>query len=314
MALEIIHNDWLPDESTPEVQQLLNILRQCLAESGVPNSDVLLLKIGLTEPGRQRGVEPPMLALNENRGGFSKRRQEEAASRVDYLNRAVSTARQCISQLSPDTLEAFQQIVNWLDEQLVPNDDFWLDNYQALTTAEADELGKFALAFIEHPVGDFKQIGHAILAKLTRLRESPLSELICQKLLQQCILDTDFLYRDASEEIAGILVSSITKEENEKQRNLMILALAWTRSQTAASQFFHWLNQGTSWTPKPRLPISFYIPFAGWCLTSEGTRRNLISTKCYRLIPAKPSDTWTIPSLSKLEEQFHRAAEHSTVC
>jgi hypothetical protein len=109
-VVHAIKNNCVPASDDPGVPELLDTLRQYLSDTGHPEDNAFLLRYGLTVPGTQRGIVPPLMVLDENRGGFSARRQREAEGQIRRLREALAIDRFLVSDLDRDTQHAILEL------------------------------------------------------------------------------------------------------------------------------------------------------------------------------------------------------------
>jgi hypothetical protein len=107
----VVESEWIPPEGDPGIQHHLDALRHHLANAGMPENDSFLLRLGLTAPGMQRSIVPPLMVLETNRGGFSTRRMREAEGQIRRMREVLAIGRRFIKSLSPDTQQAIAERV-----------------------------------------------------------------------------------------------------------------------------------------------------------------------------------------------------------
>lgn len=281
-AVRVIHKELLPIESDPAVLQHLETLRNYLAGIGQPENDSFLLRLGLTVPGMQRGIQPPLVVLEPNRGGFSQRRQKEAGGQILRLREALTIARRFFPHLNTNTQPAIEELASALLGRAAPIDSDWLRWFDALSAQQAEQLAEFALQYLDSQEKPIVEIGIDILKHLATFRWEPMSERCCRALIERRIFWPPSLYR-ASEAVAGNLISLIDGNVDQLRLNHLLLSLAWTRSAAASESFRGWEARAPTWTSKLHVAPKEYLHSAGWCLDEDGQRRDLISTTCYRL-------------------------------
>jgi len=286
-ALHIVRNGWLPVDDEPGVQQHLYTLRQHMAEIGHPENDGFLLRLGLTAPGMQRGIVPPLMVLDANRGGFPPRRLNEAAGQVLQLRNALAIGRRFVSDLSRDTQQAIVELAEWVRRQPVVDGVVWFSRFNEISSEGAEQLAERAIQFLDNGEEPINEIGIQLLQQLACLRQSALSEKRCQALIERRVYWPSSIYRDSGDVVARQLISRIGDATGELELNHLLLALAWTRSAAACQAFDQWSKERPDWALKLRVPPEVYTHHAGWCLGDDGQRRDLISARCFRLVLAE---------------------------
>src|SRR5688572_16125443 len=113
LAVDATDNGWLPTEDDARI----NVLARFIAADDRSPADSFSLRVGLIVPGLQRGIRPPLLVLNESRGGLSKPRLEEAASQVARLTEALAIGRIFRPGLSSSNEQAARELLALIPER-----------------------------------------------------------------------------------------------------------------------------------------------------------------------------------------------------
>jgi hypothetical protein len=286
--LSVVHavqNGWLPREHDADTEQHLESLRRYLAKSGQPVNDSFLLRFGLTVPGTQRGIVPPLMVLDSNRGGFSDRRQSEAAGQIIRLREALAIGRRLVPSLSLDTQTAVAQLADLCRVQPVLTDRDLFNLFNDLSDDEAEQLADRAIDFLDSNEKSTSKAGKRILERLACFSERPISESTIRALMERRIFWPSSLYRDSGDASAVGLISLIDETADRLLLHHLLLALAWTRSAPALKAFRQWSDQPPAWASQLHVAPADYLPSAGYCLGANGQRRDLINLRCFRLIP-----------------------------
>ena len=286
---QVVQNDWLPEASEPEFQGHIQTLQRYLAEAGHPEDDKFLLCFGLTVPGTLRGIVPPLMVLDSNRGGFSLRRQGEAEGQIRRLRDALEIGRRFLPNLSHETRGAIAELAGIVERRPRFDDTEVLARFSELGPDQAEQLAEQAVKCLGD-VDGVKEIGQSILVHLVNFRQPPLSRKTCDALIEQRAFYPGCLYRESGNEIAERILLQIDGSIESLVLNHLLLALAWTRSDAAWEAFAQWSAQPPPWHSKLHVTPEDYLPSAGWCLDDDGNRRDLISTTCFRLVPTETSD------------------------
>ncbi|HEV3340095.1 MAG TPA: hypothetical protein VG125_07050 [Pirellulales bacterium] len=298
LAVHIAENGWLPDMGAPEMAQHLETLRQYLATNGNVEDDLFLLRLGLTIPGTQRGIAPPMLVLESNRGGFSNRRQREAAGQITRLQEALAIGRRFLPNLSSDTQMAAVELAKLAQIQSQPDDTDWLEWFSRLSNDEADKLAARALECLDSDEKSVYEVGIRTLQHLACIRQSPLTEACCLALLERAVFWPSSLYRESGERIAEQLANLIEHAGDPLTLNHRLLALAWTRSTTAEQSFGRWTRHLPEWAETLHVP-----PADCWCLEENGRAQDLAASKqCFRLRPGDNGNSDAICVRTQLDD------------
>lgn len=302
-AVNIVHNGWLPVENDPVVQQHIETLRQHLAAKGREEDDRFLLRLGLTVPGMQKGIVPPLMVLEANRGGFSAKRQRGAAGHILRWREALAIGRHFIANLSSDTQQALAELADLSQGRATPGDLDQLRWFDALTSDQAAELAQRAVGYLDSHDDCVKESGTQVLQNLACFRGPPLSKACLGELVERRVFWPASIYRDGGDEVACQLLSVIEETADLLSLNHILLALAWTRSSAANQAFHHWTSQPPGWASKLHMPPKEYLQIAGRCLNEDGQPRELISARCCRLMPAEEATPRSIPCRTRIDEQ-----------
>ena len=302
-AVRVVDYEWLPAEGDPGIQHHLETLRQHLAELGHPEDDSFLLRLGLTVPGTQRGIQPPIMVLEEDRGGFSARRQGEAEGQILRLREALEIGRQFVHGISPDTQQAVAELADRVQGWSAPSDVEWLGWFGGLSFEQSKQVAERAIECLDSEKDSLKEMGTQVLQNLACFREAPLSEMCCSELIARGIFWPSSLYRDSGDAVAGQLVSLIESETGQDSLNHLLLALGWTRSAPALNAFRRWNNKAPSWASELHVPPEEYLHNAGWCLDEDGQRRDLVSANCFRLVPVEEATASSVRCRTRINEQ-----------
>lgn len=282
-VVQALKNGWLPATDDPGVPELLKTLRQHFDDAGLGGDDDFLLRFGLTVPGTQRGIIPPLKVLEDNRGGFSARRQREAEETVRRLQEALAIGRFLFSGLNRDTQQSILELTDKCERLPRTGDADLLQEFRRLDEVQAAELAAHALRCTDAQDQPLVDLGIRILQRLACISDNGLTEATCRALLARKVFWPPSLYRDAADAIACRLVDLIEKLPDELPLDHLLLALAWTRTETALRAFQGWSRHGPRWEKNLHVPPAEYLPSAGWCLDGAGNRRDLISSTCFRL-------------------------------
>lgn len=278
-----IEADWLPDVESEQVQTWTDSLQQAVTETGESTKDTFLLRYALTVPGTQRGVVPPLTALDENRGGFGPRRHREAVGCITRLHEAIALGRVMIPELPVDTQAAICELAICVADLQPASDDDWFRWYESLDEDQSHALSNQAIHLIDNPVESVRELGTTILKDIAGYREPPLPESVLSTLMAREVFWPSSLYRDGGDEVADQLISLIGVDPDILHLNHLLLAIAWTRCPKAKEAFVRWATDPQDWSDMLHVPAVDYLPSAGWTLEEGEETRSLISTRCFRL-------------------------------
>jgi len=290
-VVHAVENNWVPAQTDPGVPELLDTLRRHLTEAGYPGDNDFLLRFGLTVPGCQRGIVPPLMVLEEKRGGFSARRQREAEGQISRLREALTIGRFFFLNLDGDTRQAILNLADLCNRLPRASGAELLFQFRQLGEEQAEQLAAEAMRCVDAEEKSLLDVGTQILQRLACFRDGGLSEATCDGLIARSIFWPSSLYRDASESVASRLVDRIEKGPDQLALNHLLLALVWTRSEVSLQAFRSWGQLTPRWAASLHVPPEEYMPSAGWCLDEAGNRRDVVSLDCFRLVG--PSGTAT---------------------
>jgi hypothetical protein len=188
-----------------------------------------------------------ILVLESNRGGFSNRRQREAAGQITRLHEAIAIGRPFLPSLSSDTQTAVIELAKLTQVQAQPPEVDWLEWFNQLSNDEADKLAAQAFACLDVGEKSVYEVGIGVLQHLACFGKSPLTEVCCLGLIERAVFWPSSLYRECSERIAERLVKSIEHAGDPLTLSHRLLALAWTRSAAAERSIRKWTRHLPEW-------------------------------------------------------------------
>jgi hypothetical protein len=145
--------------------------------------------------------------------------------------------------------------------------------YRLLSPEERSTLAKFALEN-----GD-----EDILSHLACFQPGSLAGLQLEIVRSGLIYPSEILH-GADEQTAHLLIDQLETGVAENV-NLSLLALAWAGNPAVVDAFRRWRSEPPSWSESLNVPPSEYADSAGWELTGERKRRDLILSECRPLMP-----------------------------
>lgn len=299
-AMWVVKNNWLPDAESSETCNHLETLKRYMANIGRPENDEFLLRLGLTAAGTQRGIVPPAMVLDSNRGGFSERRQREAEGQITRLRQALAIGKELDPSMSSDCSLAVSELASRVTTIVTPAEQQWISWYQSMPSRDAERLASRAIQLVKSKEEPVKDIGKDILQRLACFRGSPLSEACLLELINLQVLWPSSIYRDGGEVVAERLLTVLDTEFGRNHVNHLLIALGWTRAQVALSAFNRWRDSPPNWASGLHLPPENFLHDSGWSLDADGRGRELISLRCFRLPMSDESNTSSIRCRHKL--------------
>lgn len=137
----------------------------------------------------------------------------------------------------------------------------------------------------------------AFCIEKAKLGNTELIELICLELVAFKNTDLTKLHEfmlENSEYFPGMLFknakSHIVKDllqrlnEDVKNRNLILQALAWAGDENVVAKFFEWSSSPPSWGNEFYCPVSKLSQDAGWIINHTKKKKKLFLEKCYPLL------------------------------
>ncbi len=150
--------------------------------------------------------------------------------------------------------------------------------YRSLSPDECRALAMFA---IENGDKD-------VLSHLACFQPGSLAGLHVE-LVQRSLIYPPEILHGADEQAANLLIKQLDGGAVENA-NLSLLALAWAGNGAVVDAFQRWRLEPLSWTESLHVPPSEYVDSAGWELTGDGQRRDLILSDCCPLVPPHHPD------------------------
>ena len=284
-AMKAVDEEYLIGASDPVAQDYFARLKEYCSSIGSPEDDTVLLGIGLAAPGMIRGIRPPIIVLEANRGGLSPRRLKEAAGQIERLRDALYLGRELLNDLNADTAKALRTLSDVATKR-PPQDSEWIAWYGQLTAADCDRLVQIALRHLDNERESMRDVGVDMLQRMAGLRFEPLGP-VCSLLVDRGVFWPTSLYRDADAAVAQRLVQFVDQCVETGQRNQALRALAWTRGAAALAAFRQWRSDPPKWALDLPHQVEEFSSNACWTLDRQDMRRELISTSCFRLTPAR---------------------------
>lgn len=296
-ALKIIQlRDHLEPTEETQLATHVDVLKQYLDENGISCSQRLFLETACFIPGSRRGIHPPLVVLQPNRGGFSLARLKEAAGWVEHCEAVITN----LYRLSEDRLE---RILNYtklskpdnlndprqtIDLILNMTGDWTIrsiqqtlrDLYQHISLDDAQVTANYALRLLQNKLEMDCEIALEILEYLVVYHPVVL-QAHHAALLSLDVFYPGYLYRDALPETSSRIIHILNTVNERDTDHLLLLNLAWSGTQLAQTQFGMWKDTPPDWWEKiyEEYPLE-----AGWEITTSGQRRNLYFQQCYALV------------------------------
>jgi hypothetical protein len=123
-----------------------------------------------------------------------------------------------------------------------------------------------------------------------------------QFMVDNNIYDPPVLFRNTHETIVDTLLQQV--DEDVKNRDGILLALAWTGGQKVVSKFYAWRQKAPEWKDKLYIPPYEYPRYAGWEVESPSEVKKLYFEQCYPLLSSR--DTMAVGSLQSCTQSNTR--------
>lgn len=292
-ALETDERDFLGEQ--------LNFLADHMAQSGEPVPDRQILELACLAPGNRRGINPPTLVLQPERGGFSEPRLKEAAGSaermVSIFNTWQSLAPGVLEEdLSPHdknnviaVLSAAEQIGRTTEKPDM------LALYAGLPQTDGPRLATKALELLKYDSSPgAREVAEDVLWHLACLTEDALVD-AHEEMASLGLLYPGILYRGAGNAARqallgrlpikrGLFAKTPNPESDHSRANSILRCLAWIGDREVQQLFAKWTANPPHWASNLQ-PTSEYAMEAGWELDESGSRRQLYFDQGYRLTP-----------------------------
>jgi hypothetical protein len=151
------------------------------------------------------------------------------------------------------------------------------DLYRSLETEEAAKLARLA---IDRTDPRSSGESDAILRCLACLRSDSLIG-HHEALVNHGVFSPPMLYRGAGNGIARRLLDLMPTDDS----NHLLCALAWIGGEVVEEAFHQWREYPPTWVDRLPIPPHRYSLQAGWQLTPDARRRDLIVPICHPLLP-----------------------------
>lgn len=282
-VLNCVEKNWIPTENDPSATSYVKELRRFLAARGEDETDSFLLHFGITVPGTQRGIEPPILALVENRGGYKEKRQKESASQVIRLREAITLGKSLFSNLPEQSLDAIRVLDAFATQKRKVSDEAKLEDFSNLSEDERHEFAGKAIVLLQNRCKAVQGVGIDMLTELICFAESALPRSVISALLELRVHWPAILFRDSGEETAAQLLNRIQQGSSRLDLDHLLLSFAWSNSELSRSTFVQWLTNPPKWCSMLNISVVDYAVYAGWSVNQRGEPSPLVEKKCYRL-------------------------------
>lgn len=158
-------------------------------------------------------INPPIIALEENRGGFRPKRHRESAGQIQRLQEALGLASELGIHLPDDSQDSIRSLAKMLGDHPDGTDDEWFHWFASLDSDELDELARRAMKFLTSSVEPVRGLGSEILKDIVCFRDDrPLRQDIHRELVRLECYWPSCLYRDAAESITELLLQRIAND------------------------------------------------------------------------------------------------------
>jgi hypothetical protein len=320
--IKLLHNieeirrfyGWLPDAAellatynglTQEQQQRLaeyaSVLEQYLAEQDQECKQPIFLILACLSVAALRGSSDPLALFAPNQVGFTAGKQKQAKSWIERASSLTTIVQQLdLPQrqhlieyggmldvsIAAERLNSVEDIFTSL-AGLTPKLPHFADLNEQLLTAyrvlSDDEGHQLALYAIERLAinGKAALAAEDILLRLACFVPGSLQG-IHQHLVKLEMFYPGELYRGADAAARDQLIELV--EQDHKNRNHLLIALAWIGDETVQQRFAEWQQSPPEWSSSLHVPPSDYTLEAGWFLTKARQRQNVYSNECYELI------------------------------
>ncbi len=159
------------------------------------------------------------------------------------------------------------------------------DTYRMLTPQEGHALARQALARLD--AGEAHLAG-LLLRYLAAFVPGALNGLHAQ-LVERDFLDAPFVYYRADETARDLLLRRVQRMDSDMNSMkadalmAMLTALAWIGDKAVQAQFYQWWLMPPRWRSLLAIPPHEVPREAGWHLTKDGERRNLVYPQSFEL-------------------------------
>ncbi|MEK5163881.1 DUF1963 domain-containing protein [Paenibacillus sp. FSL R5-0527] len=149
--------------------------------------------------------------------------------------------------------------------------------YVSLTGEEANRMLEYAVELLG---ADDQDTGMDILSSLVCYRNENIAGCL-PILLELGVYDPAMVFKDALPELRDLLLEQV--EGDDGNRNQILLGLAWIGDPIVVGRFYEWRLNPPQWTERLYVAPEIYALYAGWELTADGERRDLVHSLNYAI-------------------------------
>lgn len=269
------------------------LLASFMAEQKERIDDPQLLQLACFAPGRLRGIDPPLLVLSPERGGFSTLRLQQAANKAKRLSECIEAWR----LLAPGALDGSKEhaavpdaiialaSISQAREIEIPE---LMPLYAGLNLSDASALADRAVTLLaQSDVPGAEDVAREVLTYLASLVDGALDHKH-RHLAESGFFYPGVVFRGAGPEARNTLVERLPRE-SDTARNWIMQCLAWIGDAEVRRLFASWTARPPAWARHMAPAVEFAME-AGWELTKKGERRELAQSTGIRLVPADPGN------------------------
>ncbi|TWT37517.1 hypothetical protein KOR34_24690 [Posidoniimonas corsicana] len=166
----------------------------------------------------------------------------------------------------------YDPLINWIPHP-TPTDELYL----GLSESEQSRLTEYAKGLVGT---ERNQEAEEICLCLSAFTSTPLDACL-RRLVSYGRILPSLAFRNAPVDVRDELVERV--ECDACSRGPALLALAWIGDSTVVEHFRKWRSEKPAWGDSLFIPPEDYSREAGWELTPEGNRRDLVFPQCHAL-------------------------------
>lgn len=290
-VLKGIEKNWIPSADDHSVDSFVADLRKFLVANAEEENDEFLLRFGITVPGIQRGIDPPILVLQENRGGYKEKRQRQSASQVSSLREAIELGRILFTDLPPETPSLIRFLDSVALNRPTVTGEERLAVLSALSENDRNAFSTGAIAFAKNKNRAVRDVGVEMLRDLVCFHQSAIPDSVVTELIELKIYGPGILYRNTGDAIATRLLHELPHVAKTHELNQILSCLAWNQSEVAIAAFMDWSRNPPDWGSNLNVAAIDYSVYGGWAINKTGGPIRLFEEACYRIpVETGPSD------------------------
>jgi hypothetical protein len=179
--------------------------------------------------------------------------------------------------------------------------------YAVLTTDDVEILKKYAMELYKNDNDEWEQI----LLHLVCFKEANIDEYL-KVLIDDCKIYEPSLFKNASDDIAELLIEKLNCKDDRVSINHVLLTLAMIGNDRVVEVFNEWKKNEPEFSKDLYIKAYEYSLEGGWKLDDQGNRKNLFYKKSYGVKEGIPPKDSPVKLLKKQNEKCEWCGKNLT--